>query len=106
MSKRSDELLVADIREAVDKIQRYTSDMDETAFTAQELVVDAVIRNIEVIGEAAAKLSEEYIQTHADVPFRKMTATRNRLIHGYFGINISILWRVVREDLPLLIEKL
>jgi uncharacterized protein with HEPN domain len=106
MSKRSDELLVADIHEAIDKIQRYTDGMDEAEFTAQDLVVDAVIRNIEVIGEAASKLSEDYVQAHAAVPFRKITATRNRLIHGYFGINLSILWRVVREDLPLLIEKL
>ncbi|MCL1910511.1 MAG: DUF86 domain-containing protein, partial [Kiritimatiellaeota bacterium] len=102
MSDRSDELLVADIREAVDKITRYTTGMNEAEFAANDLTVDAVIRNIEVMGEAASKLSDDFVKTHADTPFRQMTALRNRLIHGYFGVSLPILWRVVQDDIPML----
>ena len=105
MSKRSDDLLVADICEAGEKILRYTAGMDEAAFIAHELTVDAVIRNIEIMGEAASILSDEFKQTHAETPFRQMTALRNRVIHGYFGVSLPIIWRVVRDDLPLLLKQ-
>jgi len=101
-SGRSDELLVCDMREAVEKILRYTAGMDEPGFMACEITVDAVIRNVEIIGEAATKLSDGFVIKHADIPFRQMAAMRNRLIHGYFGVSIPILWRVVRDDIPLL----
>jgi len=102
MSDRSDELLVCDMRDAVEKILRYTAGMSEADFVGNEILVDAVIRNVEVIGEATSKLSDEYVKTHAGTPFRQMTAMRNRLIHGYFGVSLPILWRVVKDDIPLL----
>ena len=106
MSSRSDALLLADMREAVDKILRYVVNMTEAEFAANDLTMDAVIRNIEVMGEAASKLSDEYVEAHADVPFRQMTALRNRLIHGYFGISLPILWKVIQDDLPPLKHQL
>jgi len=100
MSDRSDKLLVEDIWESIDKILRYTAGMNEATFKKQEMVVDAVIRNFEIIGEAASKISDEYARAHADVPFRQMTKLRNRLIHGYFIISLHVLWSEISRDIP------
>jgi len=70
------------------------------------MMVDAVIRNFEIIGEAAANLSDDFAKQHAEIPFQKMAAMRNRLIHGYFGVNLGTLWQVVRDDIPLLKKQL
>jgi len=102
MSRRPDELLVADIREAVEKVLLYTAGMGEVEFMGHGMAVDAVIRNVEVMGEAASNISDDYAKAHANVPFRKMAALRNRLIHGYFKINLPILWQIVKEDIPFL----
>ena len=106
MSKRSDKLLVLDIREAVEKILLYTAGMNEAEFMAHGMTVDAVIRNIEVIGEAASKFSSDHVETHTRIPYRQMTAMRNRLIHAYFGVSLPVLWKVVQDEIPLLKKQL
>jgi len=68
--------------------------------------VRAVIRSIEVIGEAASKISIEFRKEHPDVPWQKIIGMRNRLIHGYFDIDYNIIWQTVKENLPPLIEQL
>ena len=100
MSERSNELLVIDIRDSIDKILRYTAGMKKAAFMENEMVVDAVIRNFEIIGEAAAQISKEFIQAHASVPFRKMNKLRNHLIHGYAYVSLEMLWKEISRDIP------
>lgn len=89
--------------EAIGRIRRYTADETEAAFLQDELVQDAVIRNIEIIGEAANNIQQAdagFVERHADVPWKVMRAMRNRVSHGYFEVDLAIVWRTIQEDLP------
>lgn len=106
MSERSPDVLLEDMREALAKIFTYTQGMDEHAFIQNNLVVDAVLRNIEVIGEAASKLPDAFAADHPDVEWRKIVGMRNRLIHGYFGTSLKLVWQTIQTNLPDLYSKL
>lgn len=71
-----------------------------------ELLSLALVRLLEIIGEAAKSVSEETKRRHPDVPWRLMAGTRDRLIHGYFDVDLDIVWAILTEDLPPLIDKL
>ncbi len=100
MSKRSDKDWLADILEAIGKIEGYTQGYSLERFLEDGKTQDAVIRNLEVLGEATKQLSAELRKRHADIPWSAMAATRDRLVHGYFGINHNIVWQVFSEELP------
>ena len=106
MSERSTEVLLEDIRECLDKIFSYTQGMEEKQFVENDLVADAVLRNIEVIGEACSKLPDAFIAAHPDVEWRKIIGMRNRLIHGYFGTSLKLVWQIIQLNLPELQKKL
>jgi len=106
MSNRSDDLLVLDILESIESIFSYTQGVTEDAFIANREKSDAVIRNIEVIGEAAGNLSATFQEQHPEIPWHQIIGMRNRLIHGYFGISLKIIWQVVRVDLPVLHQQI
>lgn len=84
----------------------YTDGLDQQAFVASRLNYDATLRNLELIGEAATHLPEEARRLAPDVPWRQVVATRNRLIHGYLGIDNDTLWSIIRDDIPALLENL
>ncbi len=88
------------ILDAVVKIEGYTQDMTKDHFLKNFLVQDAVIRNLEVIGEAARTISPEIKDKFPLVPWRKINAMRNKLIHEYSGVDIETVWNVVEFDLP------
>jgi uncharacterized protein with HEPN domain len=100
MSKRDPLVLLEDIMLAIQKIGRYTSQMDHDAFITDELVVDGVARNLEIIGEAARQLPEEYKRIHAQIPWTKIAGLRNRIVHDYFGLDLEIIWQIIQHDLP------
>ena len=106
MSKRSDNLLVLEMLESIEKIIKYTSGWSEEDFLNSNEKSDAVIRNIEVIGEAAGNLSEAFQAVHDRVPWRQIVTMRNRLIHGYFGVSLKTIWQAVCVDLPDLYNQL
>jgi uncharacterized protein with HEPN domain len=95
MSKREDELLAKDILQAFRKIQQFVSGLNYDTFLANAMCVDAVVRNFEIIGEAANHLSPEFKSDNPQVEWRKLTDFRNILIHNYFGINHEILWDII-----------
>ena len=93
------------ILEAIERIQHYVDDMDEVGFLNSKLVQDAVIRNLEVIGEACnnvAKNHPDFAQKHAHVPWGFAYEMRNALAHGYFTVDLGIVWQTVQNDLPAL----
>ncbi len=105
MSKDKQRLIdyLKHILEAISRIQRYIEDIDEIAFLGNELIQDAVIRNIEIIGEASCNINKhypEYTEQHANIPFAIAYEMRNALAHGYFKVDLEIVWRTIERDLP------
>jgi uncharacterized protein with HEPN domain len=88
---------------AIEKIERYTRDMDLAAFIADELVQDGVLRNLEIVGEASKNIRQdapEFAQQHAHVPWQVMYAMRNILSHAYHEVDLATVWEVVARNLP------
>ena len=109
MSNRTDTELLYDIQEALRRINVYTHEMTYKEFLADTRTQDAVIRNLEIIGEATKKLSGELRNRHPDIPWKKMAGTRDRLIHDYIGVDIEIVWQIViteLSDLALQVAKI
>jgi len=99
---RHTDLYFNDILHAAAKIQRYTRGMAFAEFKRDDKTVDAVIRNLHVIGEAARSVPIHVQNKNPQVPWRDIIAMRNILIHEYFGVDAAIIWKTVREDLPVL----
>ena len=105
MSKRGNNELLLDILEASQRALSYTNNKEYSDFLQDTQLQDAVIRNIEIIGEAAKKVSDDYQATYPEIPWKSISAMRNRLIHNYFGVNLDIVWEVVQSDLRPLMER-
>jgi uncharacterized protein with HEPN domain len=89
-----------------EKVMTYTDGLHLQAFVDSGLNYDATVRNLELIGEAATHIPETIRQAHAHIPWRQVIATRNRLIHGYLGIDNDTLWSIIQDDVPGLIQQL
>ena len=100
MSNRSDMDLVHDIQEAIQRIANYLGDMSYDDFCEDIKTQDAVIRNIEIVGEAAKCISDKLRVKVPHIPWKNMAGMRDRLIHHYFGVNLDIVWQVVAVELP------
>ena len=96
---KDDRVYLLHIRDAVQRVQRYTADGREDFF-ADEKTRDAVIRNLEIIGEAAKQLSEPTRSQQADIPWKQISGMRDVLIHHYFGVKLDTVWEVVEKHLP------
>ena len=106
MSKRDPGLLIGDMLESAGKILDYTKDIDFEQFSADSKTVDAVIRNFEIIGEAANRLPEAFKNNYRSVDWHRIRGFRNRIVHDYFGIDYSIVWQIRETFLPDLIIQL
>jgi uncharacterized protein with HEPN domain len=95
MSERSTALLINDMIEAARNIKSYVKGMSYESFIKDAKTRDAVVRNFEIIGEAAGNLPERFIQENAGVDWRQVKGLRNRLVHGYFGVDYAIVWNVI-----------
>ncbi len=99
MSKRENLLLLEDIVDACEKIQRYVINLSFDEFITDDKTIDAVIRNFEIMGEAANRLSDDIFLNYRNVEWRQIVGLRNRLTHGYFGVDYQILWKIIDENL-------
>ena len=96
------------ILEAIDHIHRYVADIDEVAFLQSNLIQDAVIRNIEIIGEASHNIERQYpefAQAHPELPLTFAYQMRNAVVHGYFKVDLEIVWQTIHGDLLTLRER-
>ena len=96
---------LAHILEAIDRIEQYVGDMDEILFLDNKLVQDAVIRNLEIIGEASNSLEKRYpsfVLDHPELPLSSAYQMRNAVAHGYFKIDFEIVWKTIHGELPTL----
>ena len=105
-SPREWRFYIDDMISFAEKVCAYTQGFDQQAFVASSLVYDATVRNLELIGEAASHVPDDVRAAHPQVPWRMVVATRNRLIHGYLGIDDDTLWSLVVSDVPRLIDSL
>ena len=106
MSKREDGAILQDIKEAIKRIISFTSGIAYEEFLQDLKTQDAVIRNIEILGEAAKLLSHKIKEGYPEIPWKDIAGTRDRLIHDYFGVNIDIIWGIAKNEIPLLAEHL
>ena len=102
MSERADRDFLSDIREGIRRIHDYTLSMTYEAFLADSKTQDAVIRNLEIVGEATKNLSAGLRDRYPEVPWKAMAGVRDRLIHHYFGVNLDIVWQIITGELPQL----
>ena len=99
---RNDRIYLTHIREAIETIEEYLKDVSYDSFVSNKMIIDAVVRELEIIGEASNNLSDHFREEHSGVLWRRMKDMRNFLIHEYFGVNTKVVWYTCKDDLPQL----
>ncbi len=102
---KDDKVFLQNILECIVKIETYTNS-GKQKFMSSGLIQDAVIRNLEIVGEATKRVSQGTKEQHQEIPWRQMTGLRDVLIHDYMGISLKIVWNVVQNELPQLKTKI
>lgn len=90
------------MRDAIKAILEYTKDANRESFNSNGLMQDAVIRRIEIIGEAAKNVSNEFREKYSEIPWKKIVGMRDKLIHGYFNVDVDRVWNVIIDDMLVL----
>lgn len=97
---------IDDMISFAEKVVAYTDGLNQEGFVVSGLNYDATVRNLELIGEAATNIPDEIRQSYPQIPWRLVVATRNKLIHGYLGIDNDTLWSIIQSDVPALLTDL
>jgi uncharacterized protein with HEPN domain len=106
MSKRDIRLIVEDIIEASNRISDYVGDFSKDEFEGDQKTIDAVVRNIEIIGEAVSTIPPEIRRKYPEIPWTKIVGVRNIVIHRYFGVDTGTLWMIIKEQIPRFKEQI
>lgn len=104
MSKRDTILLLEDMLQSAKRIKRYTENISFDSFMLDEKTIDAVVRNFEVIGEAANRIDPDFRDTNPEIEWKRLRGFRNRIVHDYFGIDYEIVWTIIESYLDELID--
>ena len=102
---KDDRFYLLHVRDAIDAITAYTA-AGRDAFLADQKTQDAVIRNLEIIGEAVKRLSSRVTNAYPDIPWRQIAGMRDKLVHDYFGVDLDLVWGVVERELPPVRERI
>ena len=106
MSKRDIAIILEDIIESIKKIKAYTHKITYKEFISDHKTIDAVIRNLEIIGEAANRVPESIREENPQIEWHRVIGLRNRIIHEYFGVDNQIIWHIVQKDLKQLKQRI
>ena len=104
MSKRDTILLLDDMLQSAQKIKRYTSGLDFDSFMSDNKTMDAVVRNFEIIGEAANRVDPDFQGNHPEIEWKRIRGFRNRIVHEYFGIDYEIVWEIIESYIDEMIN--
>jgi len=99
---KDDLAYIEHILDCIRKINEFSNGLTFKEFKTNEMVQDAIIRNIEIIGEASKKISKDIKQTYYKVPWKEIAGMRDKLIHDYLGVDVSVVWKTIKEDIPAL----
>jgi len=99
---KDDLAYVEHILDCIRKIKEFSGGLSFKEFAGNELVQDAVIRNIEIIGEASKKISSDTKQIYFEISWKEIAGMRDKLIHDYLGVDVEVVWRTIKEDIPIL----
>lgn len=99
-------LYIQDIFDSIVAVEQYTTHLDERKFMSNRQVQDAVMRRLEIIGEAAKHVNEDFRIKHPDIQWKQIAGMRDVLIHAYFGVNLKRVWQAVKDDLPVMKQKI
>lgn len=106
MSKRDWRLFVEDMLESIDLIEKYIAELNLDGLKDDRKTIDAVVRNFEIIGEASKFIPEKIKEKYSEVDWSALLGLRNRIAHEYFGISLSIIWTIIKDELPRLKNQL
>lgn len=104
--RRTPKLFLVDIVQSIEKIEKYIEELSFEDFVSNEKTIDAVVRNLEIIGEASKNIPDWLKSKYINIPWREIAGMRNKMIHEYFGIDYEIIWEIVKKDLPELRAKI
>ncbi len=104
--KKDPKIFISHILESIDLIETYSKNTIQAQFLKRPSVQDAIIRRLEIIGEAVKNLPDSFRAKHPDVPWKKIAGMRDILIHEYFDVDLALTWKVVKHELPLIKKKL
>ena len=104
--KRDYKLFIKDIVDAIESIEKFVAGMNFEEFKNDDKTVSAVVRKLEIIGEATKNIPDEIKEKYPKLPWKEMAKIRDKLIHGYFSVDFEIVWKVIKEELPLLKPKI
>jgi len=100
--KKDNHVYLKHILDAIYRIEEYTKEVKYKDFMDKNLIQAGVMREIEIMGEATKRLTQEFKEKYPDIPWKKMAGTRDKLIHDYFGVDIDAVWHTVKQDIPAL----
>lgn len=106
MRKREPKLYLKDILDCIEKINSYVKNISFEDFSKNTLIIDAVIRNFEIIGEASKNIPEEMKTEYPEIPWKEMAGMRDKMIHEYFGVDLEIVWKTIKIRLPQILPLL
>lgn len=102
--KKNEGVYLHHILDAITAIENYLTGIPKDKFKSTPLLQDGVLRQLEIIGEAASKLSEEFRASHTTIPWSEIIGLRNRVIHAYFNVSLDIIWEITQNDLKSLLK--
>jgi uncharacterized protein with HEPN domain len=99
--KRDEVVYIQHILDAIKRIDEYVAGIDESLFNKNTLIQDGVIRQLQIIGEAVKKLSDDLRDAHSHIPWQDIVGMRDKLVHDYFGVDMEEVWLTAKEDIPI-----